>query len=78
MREWGRLAEWLQEASADIRLQQSLSEDVTEWNQRKRSHVWLYRGAQFKEAQAWAERNKPSEQETAFLRASATRRIRPM
>ncbi len=59
----------------DIRFQQSLSENVAEWEQRKRPRDLLYRGAQLKEAQKWARRNMPSEQEAAFLRASAAQRI---
>ena len=75
IREWKRLTEWLHEEEEDIRLQQSLSGDVAEWNQRKRPNARLYRGVQLKEAQAWATRNRPNEHEAAFLRASATRRI---
>ncbi|HEY6408126.1 MAG TPA: right-handed parallel beta-helix repeat-containing protein, partial [Ktedonobacteraceae bacterium] len=75
IREWKRLAEWLREARDDILFQQSLSEDSAEWEQRKRPRDRLYRGVQLKEAQAWARRNRPSEQEVAFLRASTARRI---
>ena len=75
IREWPLLADWLHEARDDILLQQSLSEDVTEWEQHKRPRDRLYRGTQLKEAQAWARRNRPNEQEATFLRASATRRI---
>ena len=74
IQEWTTLSEWLREASNDIHFQRSLSEDVKEWEQRKWPSVRLYRGAQLKEAQAWARRNRPSEQEVAFLRASAARR----
>ena len=74
IREWKRLAEWLREARNDILLQQSLSEDVAEWEQRKRPRDRLYRGDQLKEAQTWARRNRPSEQEVAFLRASVAQR----
>ena len=75
IREWVRLAEWLLEARSDILFQESLSKDVAEWEQRKRPRGRLYRGAQLKEAQAWANRNMPSEQEAAFLQASASQRI---
>ncbi len=74
IREWTTLSEWLRKASNDIHFQRSLSEDVKEWEQRKRPRVRLYRGAQLKEAQAWARRNRPSEHEVAFLRASAAQR----
>ena len=76
IREWSRLAGWLHEAREDIILQQALSEDVAEWEQRKHPRGRLYRGAQLKEAQAWARRNNPDMQEVAFLRASAAQRIR--
>lgn len=72
LREWKRLSEWLQEASNDIRFQQSLSEDVVEWELRKRPKDRLYRGASLKEARTWAKRNTPSTQEMAFLRSSET------
>lgn len=72
LREWKRLAEWLQEASNDIRFQQSLSEDVVEWEARKRPKDRLYRGASLKEARSWARRNTASTQEMAFLRSSET------
>jgi hypothetical protein len=75
IREWIRLAEWLHEARNDIVFQRSLSEDVEEWEQEKRPRDRLYRGAQLKKAQEWARHNRPSEQETAFLRASTSQRI---
>jgi hypothetical protein len=75
IREWKRLAEWLGEAPNDSRLQLSLSDDVTAWEQHTKPKDRLYRGAQLKEAQAWARRNRPSALEVAFLRASATQRI---
>ena len=78
IREWKRLAEWLRGARDDILFQQSLSEDVMEWEQRKRPRGWLYRGVQLKEALTWARRNRPSEQEAAFLRASAAQRIQSL
>jgi hypothetical protein len=74
IREWKRLAEWLREAREDIHFQQSLSEDVAEWEQRKQPKDRLYRGAQLKEAQAWAKHNRPSQHEGAFLRACAAQR----
>jgi hypothetical protein len=35
IREWPRLIEWLREAREDILLQQKISEDATEWQQRR-------------------------------------------
>jgi transcriptional regulator with XRE-family HTH domain len=75
IREWPRLSNWLQVAREDIRLQQLISEDVAEWERRGKPRDRLYHGSQFKEAQAWARRNIPSANETAFLRASASRRM---
>lgn len=70
IREWPRLAGWLREAREDIQIQQTLSADVARWEQHHHPKERLYRGTQFKEAQAWAKRNQPSEREAAFLRAS--------
>jgi TIR domain/Trypsin-like peptidase domain len=75
IREWKRLADWLQDARDDILFQHSLSEDVEEWKRRKRPRDRLYRGTHLKEAQTWAKRNRPSEQEIAFLRTSTAQRI---
>jgi hypothetical protein len=76
IREWARLSEWLREAREDIKLQQIISEDAAEWEQHKKPRDRLYRGSQLKDAQAWARRNIPSENEEAFLRTSAVQRTR--
>src|SRR5712692_3674692 len=76
IRAWPRLSDWLGEAREDVRLQQALSENVAEWEQRGQPRDRLYRGSQLKEAKAWAKRNPPSKQEAVFLRASAARRVR--
>lgn len=57
IREWPRLVEWLREARESILLQQKISEDATEWQERRRPADRLYRGSQFKDARAWAKRN---------------------
>lgn len=75
IREWPRLANWLQEAREDIRLQQTISEDATSWQERGKLKDRLYRGSQLTEAQAWAQRNRPSRNELTFLRASRLRRL---
>src|SRR5207302_5209341 len=75
IREWPRLASWLQEAREDIQLQQTISEDTTSWQERGKPKDRLYRGSQLVEAQAWAGRNSPSRNELAFLRASKRRRL---
>jgi hypothetical protein len=75
IREWPRLIEWLREALEDILLQQKISEDAAEWQQRRRPADRLYRGTQLKEARAWARRNTASQQEATFLRASLKQRV---
>jgi serine/threonine protein kinase len=76
IREWPRLATWLQEASEDIHLQHIISNDVIEWERRGKPKDRLYRGSQLKESLAWQGRNTTSGNEAAFLRASAARRTR--
>ncbi len=73
---WSRLAGWLREARDDIPLQQAISEDAAEWEQRNKPRDRLYRGSQLKEARAWARRNIPSGNEVAFLHASVASRVR--
>src|SRR5207245_1184292 len=75
IREWTRLAEWLREAREDIHLQQTISEDVAEWERRSMPRDRLYRGSQLKEASTWAKRNVPSQQEVTFLQVSTCRRV---
>src|SRR5450755_322043 len=74
IREWPRLIAWLHEARQDILLQQKMSEEAEEWQRRHHPNDRLYRGAQLKEAQAWARRNPLSQNEAAFLRAATRRR----
>ncbi len=76
IREWKCLTEWMNKARQDIPLQQALSEQVAEWEQRGKPRDRLYRGSQLKEARAWASRNLPSKNEVAFLQVSAVQRIR--
>jgi hypothetical protein len=73
--EWKRLTDWLHTAREDIRLQQTISEDVLLWEQRGKPKDRLYRGSQLAEAKAWAKRNIPSRSEMAFLQASARQRM---
>ena len=72
IREWTRLAEWIQTRRNDILLQRAISEDAAEWQRRGRPVDRLYRGTQLVEAETWAKRNKPSIDELAFLQDSAT------
>jgi serine/threonine protein kinase/energy-coupling factor transporter ATP-binding protein EcfA2 len=76
IREWPRLANWLQEAREDMQLQQTMIDDVIEWERRGKPKDRLYRGSQLKESLAWQRRNLASGSEAAFLRASTTRRTR--
>ena len=70
IREWVRLGDWMREAREDILLQQSISDDVTEWERHGKPRDRLYRGSQLTEAQAWMKRNIPSQDEVQFLRTS--------
>lgn len=76
LRAWPRLEEWLREARADMRLQQALSRDIVEWEQRGKHRDRLYRGTQLKEALVWQQHNTASASEQAFLRRSQARRTR--
>ena len=74
IREWTRLAAWLDEAREDIHLQHALSEDAADWRRRGEPVDRLYRGSQLAEALAWSEQNWPSSEEADFLQASVTER----
>ncbi|GAC1375332.1 MAG: hypothetical protein NVSMB44_43850 [Ktedonobacteraceae bacterium] len=76
IREWPRLATWLQEAREDIHLQQAISSDAQEWERRGKPKDRLYHGSQLKDALAWQGRNIASGNEAAFIRASTTRYTR--
>jgi transcriptional regulator with XRE-family HTH domain len=78
IREWKRISDWLHAAREDIRVQQTISKDVIEWERHRHSKDRLYRGSQLREARAWAKRSLPSKSETIFLRASAGRRRRSL
>jgi serine/threonine protein kinase/WD40 repeat protein len=73
IREWPRLAEWLDEARSDIAIQRAVSSDCEDWQARgsRPEDDGLYRGTLLEEAQKWAERNLPSQDEAAFIKASA-------
>jgi serine/threonine protein kinase len=73
IREWTRLSDWLREAREDIRLQQTISEDVAEWQRRGKPKDRLYHGSQLAEATMWVKRNVPSRDEEDFIQASTTR-----
>jgi serine/threonine protein kinase/type II secretory pathway predicted ATPase ExeA len=69
LREWPRLINWMRGRREDLQLQQVISHDVSEWEQRGKSKDRLYRGSQLKEARKWAQRNMPSHDEVNFIRA---------
>jgi serine/threonine protein kinase/WD40 repeat protein len=73
IREWNRLAEWLYEARNDIALQRGISADCEAWIARGKRELddGLYRGTLLEEAQLWAKRNLPSQDEAEFIRLSA-------
>jgi hypothetical protein len=75
LRHWERLKQWIADHRPFLAWHQSFEERVLEWERQKRPKYLLYRGAQLKEAQAWARRNRPSKQEAAFLHGSAIQRI---
>ncbi len=70
IREWARLGDWLLDAREDLRLQKSLSADVTRWLELRKPVAMLYRGTILAAALAWAERNSASRDETMFLNES--------
>lgn len=74
--EWPRLAEWLRAAREDIRLQQTISKDASEWARHGHLIDHLYRGSVLDEALRWAERNTPSTLESIFLDAAVDARRR--
>lgn len=78
IRAWSRLRDWIHEAQAQdsMRLQQSLSSDAAEWEQRGRLKDRLYPRSQLKELRAWRAHNLISKQEIAFLQASARQQTR--
>ena len=76
IREWPRLASWLQEAREDMRLQRTISQDAASWQERGKPKDRLYRGSQLAEAKVWARHNSPSRNEMAFLCASTAAGIR--
>jgi transcriptional regulator with XRE-family HTH domain len=76
IREWTRLADWLDEAREDVHNQQTISEDATEWERLGKPRDRLYRGTQLKDAKAWARRNTPSAHEIVFLGTSTKRQTR--
>ncbi len=70
---WTRLANWLNEARDDLRLQLAVSSKAAEWEQRGQPDDLLLRGAVLNEAEQLAQRQTASAREIAFLQASASK-----
>ncbi|HTK10970.1 MAG TPA: protein kinase [Ktedonobacteraceae bacterium] len=73
---WPRLFTWLREARSDIILQRTINGDTHTWLRRDRPVDRLYSGSELIEAQAWAKRNYPNQDEAEFLHASTAEQER--
>lgn len=69
IREWERLGEWLHSARENLRLQKSLSADVSEWLRRGKPEDMLYRGRRLRDALDWTQTNTASADEANFIAA---------
>lgn len=76
IRAWPHYMEWQREFRWDAHMQRSINRDATAWVQYGKRRDRLYRSTQLSEAQLWAQRNVPNEQELTFLQASIGRRKR--
>ncbi len=76
LREWPRLARWIEEDRDGIRLQRRLHEAAQEWDDLDRDDGALYRGTRLDEAIEWRASRNPAlnELEQRFLTASEVRR----
>jgi WD40 repeat protein len=70
IQEWTLLQGWIRVARNDILFQKSISEDAQAWILEGELKDRHYRGARLLEAQAWADRNIPSQGEMKFIHAS--------
>ena len=72
LREWPRLAGWIEEDRAGLRIRRSLSSAAREWDELERDEDALYRGTRLTEADEWRESHEPdlNELEREFLDAS--------
>jgi WD40 repeat protein len=78
LREWPRLAAWIEDDRDDLRVHRSLSAGAREWQRLGRDEGALFRGAQLEEARDWADRGDPgpTQAERDFLDASLDRERR--
>jgi WD40 repeat protein len=71
IRFWPRLAEWLAESRAELRVQRRLADAASEWSRLGHDPAALYRGTPLAVARAWAERDEGlTRTEQDFLQAS--------
>jgi WD40 repeat protein len=77
LREWPRLAAWIDEDRDCLRIQRNLSVAAREWRELDRDDGALYRGTRLSEAIEWDAAHDPplSALEREFLDASAARRV---
>ena len=76
LEEWPLAQEVFRNHYKDMYLLYRLNQATRDWQRLGQPEDHLYRGSQLKEAQGWAKQNIPSQQETAFLQASARQRMR--
>ena len=57
IRFWPRLADWLAESRADLRVQRRLADSAAEWSRLGHDPAALYRGTPLAVARAWAEQD---------------------
>lgn len=72
IREWPRCAQWMQETRENLPFQQTLSKDVTQWEELGEPKDRLYRGSQLKTMKKRIDRSLLNKQEVRFLHASTT------
>jgi WD40 repeat protein/DNA-binding SARP family transcriptional activator len=74
LREWPRLAGWIEAGREDMRVERTLRAGAREWERVDREDGALFRGARLAETREWSERVvRPSGLEGEFLQASLQR-----
>jgi WD40 repeat protein len=75
LREWPRLASWIEDGREDLRVERTLRAAASEWERVDRDPGALYRGARLAEATDWSARagHVPPGLERDFLQASLDR-----
>jgi formylglycine-generating enzyme required for sulfatase activity len=67
---WERLANWVNTARDDIRIQKRIQNDARFWLDTKHNEALLYRGTVLLQAEDWLKRNLASRDETMFIHQS--------